>query len=246
MNNNAEQKLSEAFSAQAISEEHQCIQIDFSKNPIEAGILKPLGRITTYSDSEEELAPHYKWVYNHTKIKNLRYSRLVQNKAANVKDVKPSKLKEDAEAIWKAGGENHKIAVLCVALKDKYNRIKKFVCTNQRDYKGKKGKNIIRKAHKRGYHVVQAQQSHAEGALLQFLQERPKTYKAIVGIGCDKKFCPDCVELLKRFLGEDYTSVCPENSASNSQSNNWYTPPALENVLGKGGVCKLNKEWRRG
>jgi hypothetical protein len=107
--------------------------------------------------------------------------------------------------------------------------------------------NLIEKAHALGYHVVQAQQSHAEPALLQFLQERTKTYNKVpFAIGCHRKTCPNCELLFKD------TVTLPKDGGDKTEGDqtNYYTPPALVKVLKDLGVTRRdvsgNQESGRG
>jgi hypothetical protein len=64
----------------------------------------------------------------------------------------------------------------------------KFVCTNCAEYVSKV--SLVEKTHELNYHVVLAQQSHSEAAILQFLQERPNVYsKDPVAMGCHRETC---------------------------------------------------------
>jgi hypothetical protein len=94
---------------------------------------------------------------------------------------------------------------LCVALRDKKGYIKKFIFHNGESLLGP---NMRNKAHELGYDVIQTQQSHAEGQLIQFLldrhQRRPGWYTHIMGMGCSRCHCVECNALLELFLGKDY------------------------------------------
>lgn len=127
-----------------------------------------------YSDSEEEGVPCYDMVFNYTKSNKRTFdNKLVLNTVGSGCEISLDQLSKDAKSIWSKAGENN-LTVLCVVLKNAKGRLKKFVFTNQIDYSyyADSGSNIIiSKSHELGYHVVQAQQSHAEGALLQFYRE---------------------------------------------------------------------------
>lgn len=91
---------------------------------------------------------------------------------------------------------------LCVALRDEHKYVKKFVFHN--------GAHVMspamrKKAHQLGYDVIQAQQSHAEGQLIQFLisrdQKRPDWYTHILGVGCSRSYCAECGVLFRGCLG---------------------------------------------
>lgn len=196
-----------------------------------------------YSDSEEEDAPHFPRVSNHTKMYTLNRKpekgTFINNYALSFEEVTPSQLKADAEEIHHAipeqnsnGMANRKYGattILCVALVDKYGRVKKFAFSNSN---GIMGKSLRVKAHELRYHVVQAQQAHAEGELLQFLQERGRTYTHIIALGCDKDHCKECDWALNDKLEGDYLRVSG-NRKSTKRFRKWYIPPALAALLGQ-------------
>lgn len=211
--------------------------------------------LSEYSDSEEEeqvqqeiknsngtgtsflTPPRFGCVYNLTKTEDIRsdnMGKLVDNIVSIPCKAAPSKLHDNAKAIWEVGGKNTHLAVLCAALQDINGRIKKFVFTSE----GWVRDEIKEKAHQLGYHVVETQQSHAEGGLLQFLQERPNTYKRIVSLGCNLDTCANCIKLLELCLGKDFKRLYSDRQKHVSQykSRNWYTPPAFEQVLLRRGI----------
>ncbi len=97
-------------------------------------------------------------------------------------------------------------ACLCVALRDKHEYVKKFVFHNKESVLPPA---MRQKAHALGYDVIQAEQSHAEGQLIQFLlrrnEKRPGWYTHILGMGCSRQHCIECDSLFKAFLGSTYT-----------------------------------------
>ena len=218
-----------------------------------------------YSDSEEEDAPHFDMVYNHTKMfgsgsnivnnvvgidKIERYRKMSERIAGsgNGTVVKVSKvlwgldLADDARTIHKAIPNTSKFnknkggtTVLCVALEEKRMlspRVKKFLFTN---LVLPPLRSMLNMACTMGYHVIQTQESHAEAALLQFLQERSETYKTDpVGIGSHRKTCECCEILLNQPFFETKVEVqLPLETDGGDKTNplNFRTPPALTNIF---------------
>ena len=218
-----------------------------------------------YSDSEEEDAPHFDMVYNHTKmfgsgsniVNNVvgidevqRYRKMSERIAGsgNGTAVEVSKilwgsdLAYDAKAIHNAvpnastfnknkGGTT----VLCVALEEKRMlspRVKLFLLTN---LVLPPLRSMLDMASTLGYHVIQTQESHAEAALLQFLQERTETYKTDpIGIGSHRKTCEFCKLLLNEpFFDSKVEVQLPLDNCVGDNTNplNFRTPPALTNIL---------------
>ncbi|MEO1300867.1 MAG: hypothetical protein AAFU83_01260 [Bacteroidota bacterium] len=106
--------------------------------------------------------------------------------------------------------------ILCVALMNSKQRVKKFAFHNGTtgDWRKPDAENANSKesmAHELGYHLIQSQQSHAEGQFLQFLYQRckqnPGYYTYIVGIGCSRRHCFECDFLLQLILGESYRKI---------------------------------------
>jgi hypothetical protein len=93
---------------------------------------------------------------------------------------------------------------LCVALRDKHKHVKKFAFHNGEHIMSLAMRN---KACVLGYDVIQAQQSHAEGQLIQFLigrdQKRPGWYTHILGVGCSRSYCAECKVLFRGCLGDN-------------------------------------------
>lgn len=205
--------------------------------------LSPERADGNYSDSEEEDAPHFQGVHNQTKmfIQNKAPEKevCINNYALRPEEVIPNQLKADAEAIHhvipqtdRKGSANREYGattVLCVALQDKCNRVKKFVFSN---CKGIMGTTLRAKAYELGYHAVQAQQAHAEGEFLQFLQERSTTYTHTIALGCDKDHCTECNWALEAKLAGAYLTVSG-NVESTKRFSKWYIPPAQEASLGQ-------------
>ena len=184
-----------------------------------------------YSDSEEEEAPHFNGVYNLTKSKmyDLDYDmddivekdgcpididdylcredagEVINNYVMGFNEIYPDKLKKDAQEI--SAGLDTNLTVLCAALQQPDGRTKKFVFTNEcslSQWKSENLKYIATKAHMLKYHVVMTQGSHAEGGLMQFLQERPNRYSHIIALGCSREYCDFCYDMLKKFMGVDF------------------------------------------
>jgi len=130
-----------------------------------------------------------------------------------------SQLTSDAFLISESGITDRpgSTTCLCVALRDKFGYIKKFVFHN--------GENLLApsiraKACELGYDVIQAEQSHAEGQFIQFLldrhRKRPGWYTHILGIGCSRSHCAECNALLKLYLGGCYNEF---TSSVNTRNN---------------------------
>jgi hypothetical protein len=217
-----------------------------------------------YSDSEEEQdAPHFNGIYNFTKHgvfdiqpdseEETQYyapikmeGNLVNNYVTEYKDILLDKLQEDAIAIHPESKKDKvkfsKTTTLCVALRQNDGRIKKFVFTTlpslyQGDYKESNRDTIdkiSKKAHELSYHVIMAQQAHAEGELMQFLQERTTRYTHTVGMGCSRGHCLICDDMMQKFLGFDYKKTLSISGTSSADHyTRWYKPVALEHFLNR-------------
>jgi hypothetical protein len=209
-----------------------------------------------YSDSEEEDAPHFNGVYNLTKhgVYNIYSSseekrfykpilsptgKPINNYVTRYEEIHPKILKEDAETISK---EFSNITILCVALRQNDGRIKKFVFTNEPSlyqFRGsdkyvnteKNLEDIAKRAHERCYHVIMAQQAHAEGEFMQFLQERPTRYTHIIAIGCSIPHCSYCINMLSKFMGGDakLKEITTSLHGGGGKHTYWLFPKALVN-----------------
>lgn len=159
-------------------------------------------------------------------------------------------LKRDADSIFQLAQNklNQKsvdmsqITILCVALRTKNGYIKKFVFTNQPSlyqfdlnntyYTTEEIMRVISDiAHRKRYHVIMAQRAHAEGELVQFLQERPTRYTHLVAMGCNRPHCLMCVETMNLFFYPGWCHFSGSDKAPEQYGNNWYMPIALEKVL---------------
>lgn len=104
--------------------------------------------------------------------------------------------------------------ILCVALMNSKQRIKKFAFHNHGQYtKWRKAEAEDpsfkeKRAYELGYHIIQSEVSHAEGQFLQFLYQRCKSnpgyYTHIIGMGRSRRHCLECDALLKLVLGQSY------------------------------------------
>jgi TPR repeat protein len=183
---------------------------------------------------------------------------LISNYASNESQATCDQLKNDAGTIWNHVNDKFKngdkITILCVALRKNDGHVKKFVFTNQpsiyqwfETYPNTKEtmKEICNKAHELGYHVIMAQQSHAEGELLQFLQERKTSYTHLMAMGCDKDHCPLCANMMQEngVFGDNLKDYS-RNEVSNKYSDNWYVPTALRNALNSRGF-KFEKQFKQ-
>jgi hypothetical protein len=225
---------------------------------------KPEVKLGEYSDSEDEDAPHFNGVYNLTKtgvydIENteeyyspLRHEDiLVDNYAKSYEDISYWKLNEDACEISR-DGKNEILTVLCVALRQYDGRIKKFVFTNlDSGFHIATLKAIVPKAHTKGYHVIMAQRSHAEGELMQFLQERHNRYTHIVSIGCNNGHCIRCAGAMRKWLGQETLAKISIKEVYPPENPTWLIPKALENFLQTheclpdlhGDTIRVQRDW---
>jgi hypothetical protein len=94
---------------------------------------------------------------------------------------------------------------LCVVLKDKNKRAKKFVFHNGA---AKMPPSMCDEAGKLGYATRTGYQAHAEAEFVEFLLHRnkqnPERYTHMLGMGCSRQHCKECDCLLKLYLGADY------------------------------------------
>ena len=114
------------------------------------------------------------------------------------------------------------------------------VCAVFRDYAGEFRKyaftsldtrtpiDVREKAESLGYHAVNAQPSHAEGELIQFLGQRSHRY-SLYAMGCDKPHCKECDWAVQKVVGEYVTGSTTEDK----MFPNYYIPPAFEQQLGQ-------------
>ena len=94
--------------------------------------------------------------------------------------------------------------IVCVALKNQENQIKRFAFHN-----GDMGwlDQAYNTAHEKHYHVIQAERAHAEGQFLQYLFQNANEYTHIVGIGCSRAYCTECDCLLKLLLDPNWKYI---------------------------------------
>ena len=59
----------------------------------------------------------------------------------------------------------------------------------------------------KGYHFIQAERAHAEGQFLQYLFQEAATYTHVVGIGCSRRYCPECDCLLSLLLDVEWKHI---------------------------------------
>lgn len=199
--------------------------------------------VSTFSDTEVSGSSGDEFVFNLTKD---RGEREVDNYAKYSESISPATLARHAQEIHAALPQNkfaHHTTTLCVALKNSGNSIKKFAfCNNDlmppalRD-----------KAEYKNYHVVRAEQAHAEGEFLQFLWKRQKQslpeYTHIVAMGCSRPHCAECDVLLQLVLGQGYTAISAAIDASNTPVKeaaaveadkkyaNYYIPQGLQSLI---------------
>lgn len=172
----------------------------------------------------------------------------INNYVAQEQDVTPRILAEHALEIHKTYPERSGGAttVLCFALMGDLENsiyIKKFVTSNHELL----SPAARAKARELGYKVIRKQLSHAEGGMLQFLQEREaKDYQYLVSMGCSRLHCKECDVILKLALGTNYPKLTAaidqsdndsikvgEDAVSNQVYNRFFILDALQNLIKK-------------
>ena len=87
-----------------------------------------------------------------------------------------------------------------------------------------------KEAEARGYHVVKAPRTHAEGQLIQYLYLRQHIYKH-EDMGVDKDHCIECQVVMKDYFGgEDYGTQAKKGG---EKFPNYYTSPLLFEAVGR-------------
>lgn len=182
------------------------------------------------SESDDGYYPHDKKVYNWTKRRS-KDSKLINNKVSvnELQSIMPMQLEEDAKAINSELSKKNVISkqaatanvILCVALRSKKGKIKKFAFSS-----GKLMPLDARKeAERRKYHVIKAVDSHAEVQLIQFLHARNGYYNQMVGMGCSKGYCNKCHQIFKWVFGPDYHNLkISLTKPSGKNHKNWKVP----------------------
>ena len=206
------------------------------------------------SDSDQEQERNRKRqrrVYNVQKKEHAAAAAisLVDNYAASIDDVKPRRLAEDARLIFAAIEEQAYAShntLLCVALKNRDDRIKKFMFANT----GIPARKLRQAADDLSYHSYRTDASHAAGAFIQKLWKGSaeneealdrRHYTHLVGMGCSRPHCQECDAVLKRVLGGDYYWVTAaasgddilvrQDAVDRHTYSNYYIPPGFRAVL---------------
>ncbi|MEM7055941.1 MAG: hypothetical protein AAF392_03675 [Bacteroidota bacterium] len=97
--------------------------------------------------------------------------------------------------------------VLCTALLSWDSSCNQYTIHKFAFFNTKKPSEEVKvKAIDLGYTVQLEEPSHAEGALLQFLASNPQ-YTHLVAMGCSRKHCKECHQLMQWILGPDYQDV---------------------------------------
>jgi hypothetical protein len=202
-----------------------------------------------YSDSEEEEmkkgnAYTKKWGKKQGSKKVFNYTKLGQgaqkNKINNyVNDATLAaaigKLATDAQTIHdiipqkNADGETNRsygatTVVTAIVGCESTGYYKKFVACNLELM----GPSLRQQAEALGYHVIRAEQAHAEGELIQFLEARKNQYGS-ENMGVDKEHCVECNWALTLYLG----SYGTQTGVSTKVFKNWYNPEPLQEALGQ-------------
>lgn len=115
--------------------------------------------------------------------------------------------------------------VVCAVFRSATGDFRKYAFTN---LETKTPSNVREKAESLGYHAVNAQVSHAEGELIQYLGQRSYRY-SLYAMGCDKPHCKECDWAVQKVVGE-YVSG---NTAEDKTYPNYYIPPAFAEQLGQ-------------
>ncbi len=100
------------------------------------------------------------------------------------------------------------------------------MCASNAD--GPLAKPLREKAEELRYHVIRAEQAHAEGEMLQYLNQRAQVY-SLFAMGCDKDHCAECNWAMTKVLG-DYPT---ETAKSDKKYGKYYIPPSYARVLGQ-------------
>jgi hypothetical protein len=97
---------------------------------------------------------------------------------------------------------------------------------------------MFRKAHELGYHVIIAEQSHAEGQLIQYLYSRSHKYRLTpVDAGWSRNVCCICWDLFEALWGPDVFKKFSRPPTKRDMreewegSMKWYFPPALTEAI---------------
>ncbi|MCG8340053.1 MAG: hypothetical protein MI674_02095 [Cytophagales bacterium] len=161
----------------------------------------------------------------------------IDNHAKSPDEILPETLKSDAEEIFyeekgkQFAGSN---TILCAALLQKEGKqgkraIKKFVFCNTIYMKG----TFKKKAESLHYHVVKAEQAHAEGEFVQFLMKRTiadPAYTHVVAMGCSRPYCAECNVLLTLVLGSQYLEISG-NINEDTLYDKYYIPRSLRELI---------------
>ncbi|MGH9070014.1 MAG: hypothetical protein ACRDX8_02305 [Acidimicrobiales bacterium] len=156
----------------------------------------------------------------------------VDNWAKTALEVTKQQLSLDAKAIHQealGGGSRRSFGattVVTAALLDLHGTVQKFMFTN---LKSMVSKALCDAAARRGYQSIAAQQSHAEGELIQYVRVARKGFYSIQAIGCDKDHCVECDEVLRKVIGNYETSL----GVGSKPFKNYYIPEALGVAFGK-------------
>ncbi|MCG8340959.1 MAG: hypothetical protein MI674_06860 [Cytophagales bacterium] len=208
------------------------------------------GKMPTGSDIEGERRSALFRIYNRTKallngvMKRPRSREpttstleTIDNYAKSSNEILPGKLKSDAEEIHKLASNRpfgEFTTILCVALLQKEEEdsgrraIKKFAFCNAEYFNGR----FRDSAESLHYHVVKAEQAHAEGELLQFLMTRTTVYTHVVAIGCSRPYCGECDVLLKLILGPRYLEISGNrNDVIAKPCRKYYIPNSLRKLI---------------
>lgn len=160
----------------------------------------------------------------------------VKNWAEAAAEVTKEQLSADAKAIHTEAlgpaspGYNKQTfgatTVVTAALLDIHGTVQKFMFTNLDKAVAPK---LRAAAGKRGYQSIAAQQSHAEGELIQYVRVNRDGFYSIQAIGCDKDHCVECDEVLRKVIGSYQTAL----GVGTVPFANYYMPPPLVAAFGK-------------
>lgn len=125
----------------------------------------------------------------------MSFKRHREQLAADALDIVNSSLQKN---------ERELTTCLCVTLRNNNGTIKKLAF-----HSGESAMlaPMYSEANRKNYDVIQAERSHAEGQMIQFLLNNATEYTHIVGIGCSRLYCPECDIMFGLLLGSDWKSI---------------------------------------
>lgn len=202
------------FRNDAYSDSEEDLDSDFEKEVLGEEYEQPQAKKGGYKKQEVKLFNASKW---HPQ-KNIRELG-IDNTVRDPSGLPP--LEADAKAIHAAAKVSRPAAftVVCALLLTKKKALKKF-CFNNLDSTISPGSRD--EAHRRGYHVIYANQAHAEAEMAAYLKSRG--YQ-LVSMGCDKPHCPECNRLTRDVNGGNYPTESAVDKGRTNPFKSYYLPP---------------------